>query len=152
MLWGTGPCLLKAINLVVPPKHNPEKPLRITVSNVHRIIGVGNIVVSRVETGSMDVMTNVSIIHVISGKCGYRRGPRDWHDYPGAICNSFIAKVLVLHHPTQIKAGYTPVLHCHLAYVPCRFAELLSKIDRKTGVVIDEEPTFIKNMTVFWLK
>lgn len=68
----------------------------------------------------------------------------DSQNDPAKICKSFIAKVIVLHYPTQIKAGYAPMLYCHTANVRCCFSSLLSKIDRITGAVLDEEPTSIK--------
>ena len=43
---------------------------------------------------------------------------------------SFNAQVIVLNHPGQIGAGYTPVLDCHTAHIACKFAELVEKIDR----------------------
>jgi elongation factor 1-alpha len=64
---------------------------------------------------------------------------------PARICRSFIAQVLVLSHPKKIKEGYTPLLFCHTAHIPCRFDKLLSTIDRKTGAVIEEDPEFIMN-------
>jgi elongation factor 1-alpha len=40
---------------------------------------------------------------------------------------------------------YTAVLSCHTAKVPCRFVELLEKIDRKTGKTIEVSPKCIKS-------
>ena len=50
---------------------------------------------------------------------------------------------MVLNHPGSIKAGYTPVLDCHTAHIACKFAELLEKIDRRTGKK-EDNPTAIK--------
>lgn len=63
---------------------------------------------------------------------------------PARICSSFVSQIIVLNHPTQIAAGYTPVLHCHTASVACRFHKLLSKVDRKTGAVVEVEPKSIR--------
>jgi len=35
-------------------------------------------------------------------------------------------------------------LDCHTAHIACKFAEIHSKIDRRTGKVIEEEPKHIK--------
>ncbi len=50
----------------------------------------------------------------------------------------------MLNHPGQIGQGYSPVLDCHTAHIACKFDELISKIDRRTGKVIEEAPKFIK--------
>jgi elongation factor 1-alpha len=50
-----------------------------------------------------------------------------------------------LNHPGQIENGYTPVLDCHTAHIACKFHEIVSKIDRRSGKVIEEEPKFIKS-------
>jgi len=47
-------------------------------------------------------------------------------------------------HPEIGKNGYCPVLDCHTAHIACKFAEIKSKIDRRTGVVLEEEPKFVK--------
>ena len=48
---------------------------------------------------------------------------------------TFIIQVIVLNHPGEIQARYTPVLDCHTAHVACKFEELKEKIDRRTGKV-----------------
>ena len=50
-----------------------------------------------------------------------------------------------MNHPGQIKAGYTPIIHCHTAHVPCEFAELLEKVDRRSGKTIAEAPIYLKS-------
>merc|ERR1719240_246684 len=64
---------------------------------------------------------------------------------PARECTEFNAQVIVLNHPNQINAGYSPVLDCHTTHTACKFAKLLSKIDRRTGKVLEEEPQFIKS-------
>ena len=58
---------------------------------------------------------------------------------------SFNAQVIVLNHPGQIGAGYAPVLDCHTAHIACKFAELVEKIDRRTGKSIEASPKFVKS-------
>jgi elongation factor 1-alpha len=58
---------------------------------------------------------------------------------------SFDAQVIVLNHPGQVGAGYAPVLDCHTAHIACKFAELLQKIDRRTGKSVEDSPKFIKS-------
>jgi len=56
----------------------------------------------------------------------------------------FLAQVIVLNHPGQIVNGYAPVLDCHTAHIACKFAEIESKIDRRTGTVVESAPKAIK--------
>merc|ERR1711981_1065071 len=58
---------------------------------------------------------------------------------------TFDAQVIVLNHPGEIQQGYTPVLDCHTAHIACRFDELCTKIDRRSGKVMEENPKFIKS-------
>jgi len=57
----------------------------------------------------------------------------------------FEAQVIVLNHPNQIAAGYTPVLDCHTAHVACKFEQLLTKINKRTGQKMEDEPKAIKS-------
>lgn len=50
-----------------------------------------------------------------------------------------------MNHPGQIQKGYAPVLDCHTAHIACKFDEIESKIDRRTGKVLEEEPKNIKS-------
>jgi len=63
---------------------------------------------------------------------------------PPKECESFTAQVIVMNHPGQIGNGYAPVLDCHTSHIACKFAELESKIDRRSGKELEKEPKFIK--------
>ena len=58
---------------------------------------------------------------------------------------SFYAQVIILNHPGQISNGYCPVLDCHTAHIACKFSEIKSKIDRRTGSVLEEAPKSVKS-------
>jgi len=57
---------------------------------------------------------------------------------------SFTAQIIVLQHPQGIRAGYSPVIDCHTSHIACVFSELLQKVDKTTGEVIEENPEVIK--------
>jgi elongation factor 1-alpha len=63
---------------------------------------------------------------------------------PPAVAEEFTAQIVVLHHPSAITVGYTPVFHCHTAQIACTFTELVKKLDPRTGQVKEENPTFLK--------
>lgn len=64
---------------------------------------------------------------------------------PPREAKSFDAQVIVLNHPGEIHAGYSPVLDCHTAHIACKFSELKEKIDRRTGKVVESLPTKVKS-------
>jgi len=63
---------------------------------------------------------------------------------PPTVAEEFTAQIVVLHHPSALTVGYTPVFHCHTAQVACTFVELQKKLDPRTGQVKEENPTFLK--------
>jgi len=83
---------------------------------------------------------NISIKDVARGNVA-----GDTKNDPPQGAADFDAQVIVLNHPNQIAAGYTPVLDCHTAHIACKFEKLLSKVDRRTGKVSDEEAKFLKS-------
>ena len=45
----------------------------------------------------------------------------------------------------KVSNGYSPVLDCHTAHIACKFAEILEKVDRRTGKSTEDAPKFIKS-------
>merc|ERR1712020_244707 len=68
----------------------------------------------------------------------------DSKNKPATACANFTAQVIVLNHPGQICAGYSPVLDCHTAHIACKFQEILEKVDRRSGKSTEDKPKFIK--------
>ncbi len=82
-----------------------------------------------------------------------RRGDVVGHlDNPPTVAEEFIAQIFVIYHPTAIGVGYTPVMHVHTAQVAVTFIELLKKLDRRTGQVVEENPSFLKTGDVAIVK
>ena len=65
-------------------------------------------------------------------------------DAPPKVAKEFKAQIIVIHHPTAIAPGYTPVMHCHTAQVAATVTEFLQKINPATGAVEEENPKFLK--------
>jgi elongation factor 1-alpha len=71
---------------------------------------------------------------------------------PATIAEEFTAQIAVINHPTVIAKGYTPVFHVHTAQVPCRFEEILYKIDPTSGQKVEGKVDFIKNGDIAMVK
>ncbi|OGI15791.1 translation elongation factor EF-1 subunit alpha [Candidatus Micrarchaeota archaeon RBG_16_49_10] len=63
---------------------------------------------------------------------------------PPTVAKEFTAQIIVLQHPTVMTKGYTPVFHLGTSSVACKFEELISKIDPKTGQETEKHPDFLK--------
>jgi len=82
---------------------------------------------------------NVSVKDVRRGNvCG------DSKNDPPQETDTFTAQVIVLNHPGQIHAGYAPVLDCHTSHIACKFVEILTKVDRRSGQELEKAPKNIK--------
>jgi len=86
---------------------------------------------------------NVRGLSVKDLRRGYVAG--DTKNDPPSETESFTAQVIVLNHPGQIQEGYAPVLDCHTSHIACKFAELLMKVDRRTGKELEPNPTQLKS-------
>jgi elongation factor 1-alpha len=60
------------------------------------------------------------------------------------VAKAFNGRIFVIHHPTAIAMGYTPVLHIHTAQLAVRFDKLISKIDPRSGQIVEENPSYLR--------
>jgi len=86
---------------------------------------------------------NVKNVAVKDLRRGFVAG--DSKNDPPAETDNFVAQVIVLNHPGLIHAGYAPVLDCHTAHIACKFHELITKVDRRSGKELEKEPKNIKS-------
>jgi elongation factor 1-alpha len=98
--------------------------------------------VEKAEPGD-NVGFNVKNLSVKDIKRGYVCS--DSKSDPACDTEFFNAQVIVLNHPGQIQNGYSPVLDCHTSHIACKFRKILSKVDKRTGKVMEDEPTCIKS-------
>jgi len=74
-----------------------------------------------------------------------RRGNVASHlNTPCSVAKAFKGRIFIIHHPTAIGEGYTPVLHLHTAQVAVRFDKLLAKLDPRTGQTVEENPAYLR--------
>jgi elongation factor 1-alpha len=60
------------------------------------------------------------------------------------VAQAFTGRIFIIHHPTAVGVGYTPVLHIHTAQMAVRFDKLVSKLDPRTGQVVEQNPSFLR--------
>ncbi|MCE4617219.1 MAG: translation elongation factor EF-1 subunit alpha [Desulfurococcales archaeon] len=65
-------------------------------------------------------------------------------DNPPTVAEEFTAQIFVIWHPSAITVGYTPVIHVHTASVASRIVEIVAKIDPRTGKVVEQNPSYLK--------
>ncbi|KAM4605628.1 elongation factor 1-alpha 1-like [Polymixia lowei] len=69
----------------------------------------------------------------------------DSKNSPPSGAKNFTSQVIIMNHPGQVQAGYTPVLDCHTAHIACKFSELQTKIDRRSGKKLEDNPKCLKS-------
>src|SRR3989344_4681828 len=80
------------------------------------------------------------------GKKDTARGDCLGHvDNPPNVATEFLARIIVLNHPTVLTVGYTTVFHIHTAQIACQIMAIEKKLDPATGATLAENPDFIKN-------
>merc|ERR1711934_227775 len=168
MPWYKGPFLLEALDAVKPPKRPVLKPLRLPLQDVYKISGIGTVPVGRVETGVIKEKMTVTfgplgtttecksvemhheqVAEAIPGdNVGFNvkgLSVTDTKNTPASDTENFLAQVIVMNHPGKIQNGYAPVLDCHTCHIACKFGEIQSKMDKRTGKVTEENPKHIQS-------
>ena len=65
-------------------------------------------------------------------------------DKPPMVATEFKAQIIIIHHPTALAPGYTPVMHCHTSQVAATISSFEAKINPATGATEEENPKFLK--------
>ncbi|HII36398.1 MAG TPA: translation elongation factor EF-1 subunit alpha [Nitrosopumilaceae archaeon] len=65
-------------------------------------------------------------------------------DNPPNVAKEFRAQIIVIHHPTALAPGYTPVMHAHTAQVAATIVAFEAKINPQTGAAEEKDPKFLK--------
>merc|ERR1712153_280164 len=145
----TGFTIVEALNnFIVPPKRHPELPVRLPISNIYNIKGVGQIICGTVEQGTLLPGGVIGIVP--SGLRDKKIFSIEQHkktldkaspgDSVGLPIKSFTCIVAVQEHPGVLKPGYAPVIFCRTAKVACKMTKILWKMGKKTGGQKVENP------------
>jgi len=85
---------------------------------------------------------NVKGLSIKDIKRGFVAG--DSKNDPPQDTENFVAHCIIMNHPGEIKNGYTPVIDVHTAHIACKFEEILTKADRRSGKKTEDFPKFLK--------
>merc|ERR1712159_643902 len=136
--------LLEGLNdFVQPAARDPEKAMRLPVSGVYKIKGVGDVLTGRVEQGNVVAGKEVIFLptHTASTACP---GKIFTDDASLKTSENFSAQVSVLDIPGQLKAGYSPIGHVRCGPAACRLQKICWKIGKETGGDKAECPPHLK--------
>jgi len=175
--------LLDAFDKVVkPPKRHDDKPLRIPISGVLKIKGVGDVLTGRVEQGVIKPGEEVVFLpsHSAGTPCEGKVFTVEMHhrnqekacagdnvgmnikglnksnmpntgdvmvlkkDTSVGKCQSFVAQVQILHHPGELKPGYTPIGFVRTSRSAIKMTKIDWKVGKETGGQKLEDPPLIK--------
>ncbi|KAE8412361.1 elongation factor 1-alpha [Aspergillus pseudocaelatus] len=119
----------------------------LTIAPTDTVVNVEYIEIDDEEVNQGTAGEHVSVhITITEGegeiRPGYVAGDID-NDPPASVA-SFNAQVIVLDYPDEISAGYIFTVHCHSFHIPCRFSEIMDKMDRRTGRSIEHSPSSIR--------
>ena len=134
------PCGKVETGILKPGMHLHFEPVNITADC--KSIEMHNSSKKEAHPGD-NVGFNVKGVPVNEIKRGYVAS--DANNKPCAEAEWFKAQIIVLNHPGGIHKGYTPVIDCHTTHVPCRFEELETRQDKRTGEILERNPALIKN-------
>merc|ERR1711937_240223 len=152
--------LLEGLNdFVQPAARDPEKAMRLPVSGVYKIKGVGDVLTGRVEQGNVTINKEVIFLptHTASTACpgkiftvemhhkrledGGKSGDNIGMNVKGLYkdndslktSDNFSAQVSVLDIPGSIKPGYSPIGHVRCGRAACRLVKINWRLGKETG-------------------
>merc|ERR1712070_1130182 len=152
----TGFTIVDALNnYITPPARLPDAPLRLPVSNIYNIKGVGQIICGTVEQGTLRPGDQVGFVP--SNLKGKKIFSIEQHKKvldsagPGnsvGLSIKGIAKdekvppgdIIYNKNDGVLKPGYCPVVFSRTAKVACKMTKILWKMGKKTGGAKVENP------------
>src|SRR3990167_1707875 len=163
-----GPNIIEYLDAIPEPKREVGPGLRISIISKLRIQGIGMVAVGMVDSGTLQLGQQIQFTPCAGGSSTVRllesfyqpiqeAQPGDFVGFNiqhnnapvGSIVHStfekvevtqsFLARITIFDHPTIIKVGYTPVVHCHTNQTNCEITNILFKTN-KAGETIENVP------------
>merc|ERR1712225_72142 len=136
--------LLDALETFVQPaKRDLELNMRLPLSGVYKIKGVGDVLTGRVEQGAVRPGEEVKALNKenmprVGDVMVYKV------DSTLATTKNFSAQVQILDIPGEIKCGYSPIGHVRCGRAACRLVKINWKMGKETGGEKAEGATALK--------
>merc|ERR1719226_183441 len=128
------------------PERPTSAPMRMPISGIYKIKGVGDVLAGRVEQGVVKPGEEVVFLptHTASNPCTgsvmvYKK------DTTLGQTREFDAQIQVLDIPNEIKVGYSPIGFVRCGRAACRISALKWKMGKETGGKKMEEPHSLKS-------
>jgi elongation factor 1-alpha len=76
-----------------------------------------------------------------------RRGyvASDPNNLPAFRVSSFESQIIILTNSSRISNGYSSIVYCHKARVPCLWKQIKATIDRRTGKILQQNPEHVQS-------
>jgi elongation factor 1-alpha len=121
-----------SVKLTPPGSLGVVESLQINCNTMPQAIP-GDIVCIGVE-GRWSGATSVRPGHVLS----------NFEDCPARELSRFEAQVIIKSQAGKFSIGYTPIVDCHASHTPCTFINIKEKLDRRTGKILEQNPSNVQ--------
>merc|ERR1711869_166218 len=153
--------LKDALNdMVDVPQRETDKPLRLPISGIYKIKGVGDLLAGRVEQGLAKPGEECIFLptHTSSNPCVGKVFTVEMHhkrveqakpgDNVGMNIKDLTAQIQTLDIPGELKCGYSPIGFVGCGRAACRMTKIDFKIGKETGGKKMEDPHSLKSNEV----
>merc|ERR1719502_169143 len=146
------------------PERPISAPMRMPISGIYKIKGVGDVLAGRVEQGQVKPGEEVVFLptHTSSNPCTGKVFTVEMHHTRAEAASSgdvmvykkdttlgqtkeFDAQIQVLDIPNEIKVGYSPIGFVRCGRSACRISALKWKMGKETGGKKMEDPHSLKS-------
>merc|ERR1711924_45558 len=144
--------LKDALNdMVDVPQRETDKPLRLPISGIYKIKGVGDVLAGRVEQGLAKPGDNVGMNIKVLDKGNMPRVGDVMilkSDPTLKLVKDFTAQIQILDIPGELKCGYSPIGFVRCGRAACRMTKIDFKIGKEAGGKKMEDPHSLKSNEV----
>merc|ERR1719168_546282 len=144
-------------NMCRVPARPVDAAMRLPISGIYKIKGVGDVLAGRVEQGIVKPNEEVVFLptHTAANACAGKVFTVEMHhsgdvmiykkDTTLSPVKNFDAQIQVLDIPNEIKVGYSPIGFVRTGRAACRITGIKWKMGKETGGKKMEDPHSLKS-------